>query len=104
MRLERLPDPCGQHGTSPQGDGLVAFAEHSHDELGLAAAELLLAVGREEAGDRLTELLGEEHVGVDRVEPGRLGVSKGTGLARPHEAGEDEGGLSAQGRHPMRSL
>ena len=100
--VEGLADGLRQHGAAAERDGRVALGEDPHHELGLAAAELLLPVRGEEVGDRAAQLLGEQQVGVHRVEARGLRVAQGPGLARPHEAGEDEGGV-LYGRHPMRS-
>jgi hypothetical protein len=79
--------------------------ERGDDEPFLASAELLLALPLEEDLDGLTQLALEQVVGVDDAKAEALGDGlRRPGLARPHEADEDEAVMGGYRRHPMRSL
>ncbi len=102
---ERVANRIGADGAAAERDGAASgrIDEPRHD-LRLAAAELRLAVGVEERGDRLAELALELLVRIDGLEAGVARSPEGSRLARAHEADEDEGAvLGAQRRHPMRS-
>ena len=88
---ERRPYALGLHRPAADRDHGGRPGKRLEDDLLLMRTERGLALAVEELLDRLAQALDEHAVGVDRSElPGKRG------LARPHEADQDE-------CHPMRS-
>ena len=106
MATHRLAHALGPQSAAPQRDhrpgrGLV---ERVGDGDLLAQPERLLALLGEEVGDAHAELALEHGVGVDGLDAPGLGHGAGgDGLARAHEAGEDERAVGQRRRHWMRS-
>ena len=72
MAAERLADPLREHAPPPSATAPPpARVEQLGDDALLAAAELGLALGGEELGDRHPELGLEQLVGVERLEARR---------------------------------
>src|SRR3989442_175551 len=80
-------------GTSTERDRApVSLLEGARRHLALAAAELPLARALEELRDRRAGFSLEDLVRVDHLEAGVPRAADGPGLARPHEADQDERG------------